>query len=217
VIVCQDDVVEDLWSRAVSLLGGDQRVARAAAVELTACYAQPHRRYHTGEHIQAVLRDSALLADDLHLPVVECAVLTLAACTHDVVYQGQPGDDERASAAWARDWLVRAGVDEAQVVRVEALVLATLAHTAPSGDLTALALLDADLAILGAEQAVYDRYRAAVREEYAAFDDEAWRTGRTAVLSGLLARVPLYATAAARERWETVAKANIAGELASLE
>lgn len=198
------------------LLGGDERVARAAAEELTARYAQPHRRYHNGAHIDAVLRDSASLAEQLHLPVVECAVLAVAACAHDVVYQGQPGDDERASAAWAKHWLVRAGVDAAQVARVETLVLATLTHSAAADDLTALALLDADLAILGAEQAVYERYRADVREEYAAFDDQAWRTGRSAVLSGLLARDPLYATAAARNRWETTARANIAGELASL-
>jgi predicted metal-dependent HD superfamily phosphohydrolase len=55
-----------------------------------------------------------------------------------------------------------------------------------------------------------------VREEYAAFDDETWRAGRAAVMSGLLARDPLYVTTAAHDRWEAAAKANIARELDSL-
>ena len=50
-------------------------------------------------------------------------------------------------------------------------MLATVTHLAPPQDLTAWALLDADLAILGADPGTYDRYRAAVREEYAALDD----------------------------------------------
>jgi predicted metal-dependent HD superfamily phosphohydrolase len=204
------------WSQAVCLLGGEQRVADDAAADLVARYAEPHRRYHDGAHVRAVSRDSAELAGELRLPARERAVLAVAAAAHDVVYAGQPGEDERRSAAWARAWLERAGVGEADVARVESLVLATVTHSAPSSDLTAWVLLDADLAILGARPADYDRYRRAVREEYAAFDDEAWRVGRSAVLSGLAARAPLYATAAAQRRWETVARANIGRELESL-
>jgi predicted metal-dependent HD superfamily phosphohydrolase len=211
-----DGPVEAEWSQAVCTLGGDEQVARAAGAELVTRYAEPHRRYHDSAHVRAVLRDSAALAVELGLSAVERAVLAVAAGAHDVVYDGQPGEDERRSAAWAREWLVRAGVDEPHVARVEALVLATLSHAAPSGDLTALALLDADLAILGADQEAYDRYRAAVRAEYAAFDEETWRAGRAAVMSGLLARHPLYVTTAARDRWEAAAKANIARELDSL-
>ena len=37
-----------------------------------------------------------------------------------------------------------------------------------------------------------------------------------AVMSGLLARDPLYGTSAARLRWEAMARANIARELSSL-
>ncbi len=115
-----------------------------------------------------------------------------------------------------RHWLARAGVGEAQVTRAEELVLATAAHAASPDDPAAQALLDADLAVLGADPAAYDRYRLAVREEYAALDEAAWRAGRTAVMSGLLARDPLYGTPAARRRWEAQAKANIARELDSL-
>jgi len=89
-------------------------------------------------------------------------------------------------------------------------------HAASPGDLAAWALLDADLAVLGADPGAYDCYRAAVREEYAALDEPAWRAGRAVVLSGLLARDPLYGTRAARRRREAMARANIARELDSL-
>jgi predicted metal-dependent HD superfamily phosphohydrolase len=208
--------MEKAWTDAVGLLGGDCQVAAAAAADLAARYAEPHRRYHGTAHAQAVVRDAALLAGELRLPVDERAVLTIAAAAHDVVYDGHSGDDEQRSASWARDWLTRAGVGQAHVTRAEELVLATVTHLAPSQDLTAWALLDADLAILGADQGGYDRYRAAVREEYAALDEPTWRIGRAAVMAKLLARDPLYGTGAARQRWEAAARANIARELESL-
>jgi predicted metal-dependent HD superfamily phosphohydrolase len=208
--------VETVWTDAVCLLGGDREVAVAAAADLGARYAESHRRYHDSVHVRAVVRDVAVLAGELRLPSEEQAVLTLAAGAHDVVYDGHPGDDERRSASWARYWLARAGVGEAQVARVGELVLATAAHSASPDDPAAWALLDADLAILGAEPPAYDRYRLAVREEYAALDEPAWRAGRTAVMAGLLARDPLYGTRAARRRWEARARANIVRELDSL-
>jgi predicted metal-dependent HD superfamily phosphohydrolase len=209
-------VLQATWTDAVCTLGGAPVVAAAAATGLAAHYAQSHRRYHDSEHVQAVLRDGAALAEAERLSARERALLVVAACAHDVVYECRPGEDEQRSAAWARGWLRRAGVAEADVTRVETLVLATAAHSASQDDHTALVLLDADLAILGADPATYDRYRLAVRAEYAAVDDQAWRSGRSAVLSGLLARQPLYATGAARQRWEAAAKANLRRELESL-
>jgi predicted metal-dependent HD superfamily phosphohydrolase len=208
--------VESTWTGAVGLLGGDRQVAAAAAADLAARYAEPHRRYHDVAHMRAVVRDAATLARELCLTASEHAVLTIAAGAHDVVCNGHPGDDERRSASWARDWLTRAGVAEAHVARTGELILATMAHLAPPDDLTAWALLDADLAILGADPGAYDRYRAAVREEYAALDEPVWRAGRAEVIAGLLARDPIYGTGAARRRWEASARANLARELESL-
>ena len=201
------------WTRAVCALGGTEPVAQEAAADLAGRYAEPHRRYHNTDHVQSVLRDSAHLAGELRLEPAERAVLTLAVCAHDVVYDARPGDDERRSADWARVWLTRAGVAEQHVGRVEGLVLATLSHSAPAADVVAHALLDADLAILGAGRPGYDGYRQAVRAEYSAVDDASWRAGRSRVLESLLEREPLFLTAAGRERWETAAKANLRWEL----
>lgn len=204
------------WVEAVDGLGGDSSVAVATAESLDARYAEQHRRYHTGTHVRAVLRDAAALADELQLPSWERAVLSLAACAHDVVYDAQPGADEEASALWASDHLGRAGVPQDAISRVAELVLLTRDHSAPEGDTTAAVLLDADLAILGTPEDVYDGYSAAVRQEFVAVPDDLWRLGRVHVLEGLADRPQLYLTAAGRARWEAPARANLARELAQL-
>jgi predicted metal-dependent HD superfamily phosphohydrolase len=194
------------WPDAVVALGGepDEDTWR----RLESRYGEPHRRYHTLDHAAAVARDSAWLAGDLGER--DRAVIAVAAWTHDVVYDAKPGEDERASAAWAREAL--AGVAEAHIKRVEGLILTTIKHDAPEDDHLATALLDADLAILGAPEAKYAAYAKAVREEYAKYPDDVWREGRIAVLEGMLSRT-LYRSEAARTRWATTARTNLTAEL----
>ncbi len=192
------------WSAAVATLGGTSE----AWPRLEARYAESHRRYHTLTHAAAVARDSTWLAECLS--DTERAIVAVAAWTHDVVYDTKPSEDERASAAWAREALQ--GVAEAHVERVEGLILATIAHDAPADDLLATALLDADLAVLGAPEEQYTAYARGVREEYAKYPDDVWREGRIAVLERLLAR-ELYRSEAARARWASAAEKNLTAEL----
>jgi predicted metal-dependent HD superfamily phosphohydrolase len=201
------------WDGAVTTLGG---VPGDSAADLLERYAEPHRGYHTGAHIEAVLADVAWLSAQLGLDVRDRALVELAACAHDVVYDARPGDDERASATWAVGTLTSAGLGAADVARVEALVLATLAHRADPEDLVAAVLLDADLAILAAAPDAYAAYVAGVRREYAVVPDEAWRTGRASVLESLVARADLYLSEPARTRWDAAARRNVAAELATL-
>ncbi|WP_410639917.1 hypothetical protein [Amycolatopsis sp. lyj-346] len=189
---------------AVAALGGTSD----AWPRLAARYAEPHRRYHTLTHAAAVARDSAWLAEGLG--ATERAVVAVAAWTHDVVYDAKPGEDERASAAWAREALE--GVADAHVERVEGLILTTIEHDAPPDDLLATALLDADLAILGASEEQYAAYARGVREEYAKYPDDVWCEGRIAVLERLLSR-PLYRSETARTRWASAAGKNLTAEL----
>jgi predicted metal-dependent HD superfamily phosphohydrolase len=180
-------------------------------------YSEPHRRYHTLEHVRGVLRDAAMLAAGLGLGGRDTALALAAACAHDVVYDARPGDDESASASWARLALAAAHVPPPAVDRVVALVLATAGHAAAPGDHAAEVLLDADLAILGSARPDYDRYVRAVREEYHQVPGDLWRAGRAQVLQSLQGRARLYATGPARARWETAARANLARELATLQ
>lgn len=179
--------------------------------DLVSRYSEPHRRYHDLRHVRSVIRDAVTLVP---LSAQDQAVLTLAACAHDVVYDAVPGTDERRSAEWARSWLTRSNL-AARADRVAELVLATISHTADPSDPVACALLDADLAILGSSPADYDAYAAAVRQEYSAVPDHSWRTGRSRVLASLLDRDRLYLTPTGRDRWEAQARRNLAREAAA--
>jgi predicted metal-dependent HD superfamily phosphohydrolase len=163
-----------------------------------------------------VLADTAWLAAQVGLAPRDRAVVALAACAHDIVDDARPGDDERASAAWAAAALTAASVAAAEVERVRALVLATLTHHAEPDDLAAAVLLDADLAILAAAPAEYAEYVARVRAEYAEVPDDAWRTGRAGVLESLVSRADLFVTEPARRRWDAAARRNVAAELDGL-
>ncbi|WP_086666939.1 HD domain-containing protein [Lentzea kentuckyensis] len=196
-----------IWDDAVRTLGG-----APDAGDLMERYAEPHRSYHNTFHVMSVVRDSSALADAFAFTTEERAILALAACAHDVIYDGKPGEDERASAAWARERLH--GLEEEHIARVESLVLATITHS--SDDPLAHVLLDADLAILGSEPEHYERYSQAVRQEYAQYDDETWRAGRTRVLKTLLDREDLYVSEPARQMWDAAARVNLARELQSL-
>ena len=204
------------WVAAVVALGGDRSTAQSSAAELERRYAEPHRRYHTNTHIRAVLADCSWLAAELALGPRERAVLDLAACAHDVVYDANPGDDERASAEWATTALTDAEGDGDDVRRVTELILATLTHDAGENDTTAAVLLDADLAILAADPAIYDEYVVGVRAEYAAIPDDLWAAGRGHVLRSFVARPRLFITAPANEKWEDRARANLRRELEAL-
>lgn len=192
------------WRAAVSSLGGTP-----LPTDIVARYSEPHRRYHDLRHVRAVVRDSVGLVP---LSPTETSVLILAACAHDVVYDAIPGTDEKLSASWAHSWLSRSGL-ESYASRISNLVLMTIKHSADPSDHVACALLDADLAILGSPAEDYDAYASAVRQEYSAVPDDAWRTGRSRVLHSLLDRDRLYLTPAGRDRWEAQARRNLADEL----
>jgi predicted metal-dependent HD superfamily phosphohydrolase len=208
--------VERVWVDAVAAAGGDRHAAAHSAAGLARRYREPHRQYHTLAHVEAVLRDVDELADACELDSSSRALVILAACCHDVVYDGRAGADERASAEWARRELAAAGVPDDAAGRVAGLVEATSTHFAPPTDVPAQVLLDADLAFLGAEPAAYDAYKAAVRAEYSQLSAVEWRRGRAAVLAGLLARDPLFQTPLARRRWEARARNNLRREMADL-
>ena len=103
---------------------------------------------------------------------------------------------------------------------VAAMILATAGHVTPGAtnndDVDTTLLLDADLAILGAEPAAYQSYVNGVRAEYSHVDDAAWLVGRSTVLHRFLERPRLFATQYMHDTYEHRARANIQAELASL-
>ncbi len=176
-------------------------------------HREPHRRYHTLTHVMWVLRHINMLvaADE---PTTDEAAVRLAALWHDAVYNSAATDNEARSALLARAAAAELGWALPRQLLVERLVLATAGHQPVDAD--EAMLVDADLAILGASAQDYSVYVTGVRSEYAHVSDDAWRTGRTAVLTGFLAQPHLFTTVTMRIQREARARVNIAAELSGL-
>lgn len=185
-----------------------------AGQRLLAGWREPHRHYHTVDHLTAVLD-----VVDGHAAVARRPDLVrLAAWGHDAVYDPRAGGDanERASAALVGTLLADAGLPAGTVAEVRRLVLLTAGHTVADDDPDGALLCDADLAVLAGPPPVYDRYAAAVRREYAHVPDPAFRAGRAAVLRSLLTLPALYRLPTLRSRWEAAARTNLSRELTTL-
>ncbi|MBB2910907.1 putative metal-dependent HD superfamily phosphohydrolase [Streptosporangium becharense] len=191
-----------LWR---SLAGPD---AEGLGRELIDRYAEPHRRYHTTAHLEAVLAHVDALAHHADNP----DLVRLAAWFHDAVYDPQRGDNEERSARLAERALPEMGLPPEAVATVARLVRLTVTHDPAPGDADGAVLSDADLAILGAPREIYAAYAAAVREEYGFVPEDAFRKGRAAVLRSLLELPAIFRIA----DLEVAARANIHAELERL-
>lgn len=190
---------------------GTRPAVVAAGRDLLARYDEPHRRYHDRRHLAEVLAALRRLTSGDGLPVA----VVCAAWLHDAVHDGRD-DDEQRSADLAARVLGGLAVAPDVVDEVVRLVRLTLTHDPAPEDLHGALLSDADLAVLGAAAARYDRYAADVRQEYAHVDDDAFRAGRTAVLRSLLDRPRLYVTEQGHRSWDTAARRNLRDEIRRL-
>ena len=175
---------------------------------LAAAHEEPHRHYHTLEHVGEVLRVAGRLASS------SPGAVALAAWFHDAVYDPTRHDNEERSAEMAARELTALRLNSATVDAVARLVRATahLGDGEPPADADARALLDADLAILGASPVRYERYARDIRREYAHVSDGDYARGRVAVLERFLTRPWLYFDARMVLEGDGPARANLAAE-----
>lgn len=179
---------------------------------LAAMYGEPHRRYHTLAHVEALLR----WLRHWHALAREPRLIEAAIWFHDAVYDPQRNDNEARSAVLARAELAALGWAADDIERVAALVLATQHHDADADDTDAWLFLDLDLSVLAQGAAHYAAYRAGVRAEYGWVDEPRFRVGRAAVLRSFVERAAIYRTPELHAAWETAARANLLAELNSL-
>ena len=174
-------------------------------------YREPQRHYHTVQHLDECFeRWPEIRAHAAHPAEVE-----LALWFHDAIYDTHRSDNEALSAALARDAALGLGVSHAAAQRISELILCTRHAVEPEGA-DAEALIDVDLAILGAAPARFDQYEDQVRREYAWVPQETFCKRRAGILAQFLARRYIYATGIFRERYERRARANLARSLKTL-
>ncbi|MFE7973685.1 hypothetical protein [Streptomyces shenzhenensis] len=208
------DVLRLRWVRALEGVrgGGGGPDPVAYADRLLARWQEPQRRYHTLTHLTAVLDHVDTLAEYAADP----DVVRLAAWFHDAVYLPDRSENEERSARLAERALPEAGVPADRTAEVARLVRLTVSHDPAADDRDGQVLCDADLAVLAGPPSAYAAYTAAVREEYHFVPNEAFRTGRAAILRELLELPRLFRTPYGQRAWEPTARYNLAAELALL-
>jgi predicted metal-dependent HD superfamily phosphohydrolase len=181
------------------------------AEQLIRRYSEPHRHYHTTQHLVHVLTMIDQLAEDHDLFLVQ-----LAAWYHDAVYAIPAGQvsNEEASARLALRELSWVGLEQEDLNQVARLVRLTEAHLPGPRDPEGELLCDADLAILASDPSAYADYVAAVRAEYSQVPEEAFLAGRLAVLTDLADR-EIFHTAKGRQL-SSAAHANLSTEISAL-
>jgi len=179
--------------------------------ELLRRYAEPHRRYHTVDHLAFLLDQIDRLSSGQDLFCVR-----LAAWFHDAVYAIPPGQvsNEEASARLSVRRLSLVGLEQEDLGEVARLVRLTATHRPGARDRNGELLCDADLAVLAGTPEEYADYVAAVRAEYAAVPAAEFAAGRVAVLTDLLAG-ELFRTGKGRALTAR-ARANVEAEIQAL-
>ena len=208
------DALQQDWARLLDRYGVESAAAYPPFDLLAAAYSAPDRHYHTLEHLAEMFKVVGRLVTITDDP----GPLHLAVWFHDAIYDTRAKDNESRSADLAIDLLAPLGVPAAAVDRVVRLVRATahLDGDQPPPDRETMALLDADLAILGAAEDRYRRYATDIRKEYAWVRDADYWPARAAVLERFLARPRIYWHDVMFQEGEGRARANLRAELAEL-
>lgn len=185
--------------------------APAVFSQLFQAYTEPHRAYHTIEHIVSCLQEFHRVKNELHHP----DSIEWALWLHDVVYDTHSHTNEEQSAQLSETLLRQGGAEAEIMTRTTNLILATR-HTTPPAEHDMRYLIDIDLAILGAAPHVFERYEHNIRREYAWVAEHLYREKRGEILSAFVQRKYIYCTPLFRARYEHQARANIQRSLEQL-
>lgn len=195
-----------LWSTAG--LKGDMK---AELQILKKAYSEPHRKYHTLDHIHHCMTE---LQAGINLTQDPVGV-SIALLYHDFVYDPAASDNEAKSAEKAVEFCRRTGLTKSCGRNVRNLILSSSHKEYPIGCDAAL-VSDIDLAILGRTPVEFWYYERKIREEYDFVPEAAFREGRVKILRRFLDWPRVYSTEFFRNKYEAQARVNLKASIACL-
>ncbi|NJM77982.1 MAG: N-methyl-D-aspartate receptor NMDAR2C subunit [Acaryochloridaceae cyanobacterium RU_4_10] len=197
------------WNRSWSELSGTTPHP-SIYKQLIDRYSEPHRSYHTLQHLAECLEHLSSVRSLCH----NSAEVEIALWFHDVVYDSHQHDNEALSARWAVQIAQGLGLSTEVCERLRSLILATQHDTIPQTP-DAKILVDIDLAILGASETRFDLYEKQVRQEYHWVPEDQFCKARRQILERFLARPFIYSTTYFQERLEQQARSNLLRSISS--
>ncbi|MDG4560783.1 MAG: hypothetical protein P9E88_05770 [Candidatus Competibacter sp.] len=189
-----------LWERRLS---GGRALAETVHARLVELYEEPHRRYHTLDHVRHCLEEFdrvAALMDDPD-------AVEIALWFHDAVYRSGAMDNERRSADLFRQWS-EGHADAAFLQQVDDLIMATT-HRDPPIQRDERFVVDIDLSSFGLPWAAFEQDGHRIRAECAEIGDEAYYPGQLRFLLFLQGRPTFFLTEFFQQRYERIARNNI--------
>jgi predicted metal-dependent HD superfamily phosphohydrolase len=197
-----------LWKRC--LLAGAASDGVTVFQELKKRYSEPHRYYHTPNHISHCLREFDLATELMD----DADAIEMGLWFHDAIYDPRASNNELKSAelftACAGD---RMDADFRR--RVYDLILITIHPEKPRSPDQEF-MVDIDLSSFGLPWPAFRRDSNAVRNEYAHLSDKQFYPAQIRFLRSLLARPTFFFTEFFRNRYEETAERNIARHIDEL-
>lgn len=184
--------------------------------EITKCYMEPHRYYHTLRHITFMFE----AAKALKQPLTDEQVWAI--WLHDLVYEpGADNNEERSAVGGVgllRTFRVRNYLSQLERVAwhhvIKQIILDTKDHVATTEE--SKLVIDLDLFLFAQAWTSYIEDIRNIRLEFSKIPDDQFRQGRIHFLNEMLKRKPFYLTKAFRG-FENNARHNIRQELLTLE
>ncbi len=209
----EEQYLQTRFLSAAAALGISEKIALPLYDQVHYEYTDWSRHYHNLSHILSLLGLSELFAAQLK----ESALVDMAIWFHDVVYDSKKKDNELQSAL-LMEQLLRPYLKKEQLDFVYALIMSTSGHKPLLPEnADNLWFLDFDLAILASYKKTYRKYSDAIREEYKSlFSFFVYNAGRKKVLKSFLERKTLYFSTEFQEKFEPIARENLAWEIAGL-
>jgi len=205
-----------LWQR----FGIENAGLAAAGQQVIDAYGEG-RYYHSQDHLASVLTELNWAKDALDKSGELSGLSTserqelfdtveLALWYHDVVYDAKSrhGDNETQSRDLFLSDAEKFGLSVSVRQEIASLIDLTTHHK-DAKTLTERLMTDCDLAILGASPAVFKKYDADIRKEYAHVPPDLYAIKRPEVLKGFLDQKPVFKTIAFQQKLEAQAEKNL--------
>ena len=181
-------------------------------------YNEPHRAYHTLDHINTMLAMAYKHRNEL----IDPNAVDLAIIYHDIVYDSGSKTNEEDSATLFLSTM-STELDKKLCDKICSYIIETKKHEVTTTQDTDLQMfIDFDMAILGTERHLYEEYARQIRQEYEFVPEKEYCKARANFLTTYLEQnqhgewKAIYATKLFKEALEKTARGNIAWECEQL-
>jgi predicted metal-dependent HD superfamily phosphohydrolase len=196
----------------VEFLGGSKLAAQQWFDRLARCYQEPHRRYHTFQHLEECLEE----LDEIEGDEERLALIEVALWFHDAVCQPSSTSNATLSASLAKEFLLECQASDSVIEFVHDMILSTQDHLAKD-DPDAAIMIALDLNIFARSPQRYAAYEIQLREESSAVPLAEYAPRRAALLQSYLNRPVIYESETMRDIYEEQARFNLEEGIKRLE